>query len=112
MCATEVQLVLVGAGGAVVVLEVLLGVVVVVVVEMVEVLLTTGGAAEALTEWMVVVVGVTATGVATSRDGRVTADWASSPFGSGPELQPKNAVAETTASARRATRRGRATSRV
>jgi hypothetical protein len=111
MCATEVQLVLVGAGGAVVVLAVLLGVVGVVVVEMVEAL-TTGGGAEALTEWMVVVVGVTATGVATSRDGRVTADWASSPLGSGPELQPKNAAAETTASARRATRRGRATSRV
>lgn len=109
MCATEVQLVVVGAGGAVVVLAVLL---VVVVVDVVEVLLTTGGGAEALTEWMVVIVGVTATGVATSRDGRVTADWASSPIGSGPELQPKNDAAAMAASAGRATRRGRATSRV
>lgn len=116
MCATVVQLVLVGAGceatvPVVVVLAVTVVVVVVVLVEAaVEVLLEPGDVGVATAERMVVVVGNAATGVATSREAGVTADSATSP--SRPALQPNDALASPTASTSAATRRGRATSRV
>jgi hypothetical protein len=111
ICATVVQLVLMGAGCAAIVLVVtvvVVGVVVVTVVLVevaVEVLLATGA-----DRMVVVVVGNAATGVATSRAAGVTADSASS--APRPTLHPKEAVASPTASTNGATRRGRATSRV
>jgi Flp pilus assembly protein TadB len=115
MCATVVQLVVVGAGCEAIVLVVTVVVVTVVVVPIVvvgvavEVLLATGADAVAAAERMVVVVGNAATGVATSLAAGVTADSASSD--PRPTLHPE-AVASPTASTNGATRSGRATSRV
>jgi hypothetical protein len=117
MCATVVQLVVVGACCTTVVLvELVELVVLVVLVELVVVevviAVSAGGAGVTAGERVVVVVAVAAAGIATARDGDVTADTTSSPFASIPALQPAAHSAEMTANASGATRRGRVTSRV
>ncbi len=105
MWATVVQLVVLGARGATVL------VVLVVLVVLADVLLGARRAGTEAVEWIVVVGAVVAAGNASTRDGDVAVDSASSPS-PGPALQPTANAVETATNASGATRRGRATSRV